>query len=86
MVLLAIEAMIILAPVLVLAFLAAKYVTKGVDWLVDVTQEARRITYRVQNKTLKLAYALISPIIAVHQFIAAGKGAIRRAFILVRGK
>ena len=85
-VLLALEVMIGLAPVLILGYLGVTYFARGIDWLQNTLRKVRRETGRVQHSTLKIGRTIISPIIAIRQAIAFGKGMIRGAITVLRGK
>lgn len=76
-ILLAIEIFIGLAPILVILYFAVKYVPQGIRWLRGFLFQVQMVTYDIQNRTLKVAQIIISPIIAIRQFVATGQGIMR---------
>jgi hypothetical protein len=86
LVILAIEIMIGLAPILVLLYFCVKYVPQGTHWLRHFFSVLRGTMDNVQIATLKTGRSIISPFIAIRQFVAAGKGMIRGALTVTRGK
>ena len=87
-VLLSVEVIIGLVPILVILYYAVKYVPRGIRWLKGFLVQAQMVMYNIQDQTLKVAQIIISPIIAIRQFVAAGEGIIRgiRGILSVTGE
>ena len=76
-VLLAIEIFVGLLPILVILYFCVTYVPRGIRWLRGFLYQVHTVTYNIQNQTLQVAQIIISPFIAIRQFVATGQGIIR---------
>ncbi len=84
-VLLALEVMVGLAPLLVVCYFGVRYVPRGLRWLQNTLRQMRRGAERFQCSTLGLARTVISPLIAIGQAVAFGRGLLRGAITGLRG-
>lgn len=76
-VLLSIEFLIVLIPILVVLYFAVTYVPRGIHWTRNSLRKVQYVAYDVQGRTLKVAHAIVSPLIAIRCFFATGQGMIR---------
>ena len=86
LILLVVELVIALAPILVLMFLCVKYIPKGIRWLETTLRAIRQQAESVRRMTLRVGRGIISPFIAIRQWMAAGKSMARAALSITRGR
>jgi len=85
LVLLALEFLIVLAPVLAACYFGVIYLPRGLRWLQDTLRQIRHGVERWRRSVLSLARKVISPFIAIGQAVAFTRGLVRGAITGLRG-
>jgi hypothetical protein len=84
-ILLAMELMVLVAPVLALAYLSVRGVLRLTHFIRGLFPQAHGYAFRLQRLTARMAGAMVAPLISIYSFAAGGKAVARAMWSVLRG-